>query len=207
MRSSRGLVLKAVSFKTLTTELGERTCARLPSVQMALALPARGNEATGDMRQGQGRGRQEGRPSPVWRDGTVRKQLTTRSREAAGSLCPSPGAAPAPAGNRRAHRSQASWAPTQNPRCLLQAPQAPERLRGSWFQSRIFTIFQVPAVPLRGDRSRQSQRRAGCRLQAARTGPLSVLPPPQAAAHSSQVFRGSLWPSGTGHNSGLGRRD
>lgn len=58
-----------------------------------------------------------------------------------------------------------SLAPTQNPRCLLQAPQAPERLRGSRLQSTIFAIFQVPAVPVRGDRSRQSQRRAGCRLR------------------------------------------
>lgn len=69
------------------------------------------------------------------------------------------------------HRSQASPVPTQNPHCLLQAPQAPERLRGSWFQSMVFpSIFQGPAAPLRGDGSRQSQRKG--RRQAARTGPL-----------------------------------
>lgn len=47
-------MLKPVLFKVLATELGRITHKRLPSVQMALPLPERGNEATRDTWQGDG---------------------------------------------------------------------------------------------------------------------------------------------------------
>lgn len=65
-------MLKPVLFKALATELGRRTHVRLPSVQMALPLPERGNEATRDTWQGKGMG------SYVCsgETGTVRRQLS-----------------------------------------------------------------------------------------------------------------------------------
>ena len=175
---------------------------RLPSAQMAVTQPARENEAAGDRWQGEGRERHGREAGSGLEDGTVGKQIPQPLGDLQGASFPAPGAAPAPGGNRRAWgRSEAS-SPHGSPPHLLQALVAPEEPAQELVQARGLHHLLGPSS---ASRQGQHARADGRGRMKAAGGDLctSLL---TASVHSSNAFCDSLWPSGTGHSTSLGRR-